>query len=77
MGMIKIEMKGSFLEGGDFTVSAEEGGHALAIQRAMSWLNEKMGSAIRLDHSLQEAGTVPPVSPFGEIRKGQEAQTRE
>lgn len=64
MGMISIQMRGSF-PGDAFDVSAEEGGHANAIQRAIGWLNDRLPEAIALDHQLHDSGDVPPRAPFG------------
>lgn len=64
MGMIRMGMSGSF-PSVTFEVSAEEGGHANAIQRAIGWLNDRLPAAIELDHKLHAAGDVPPRAPFG------------
>ena len=47
------------------TISAERGGHAYAISRAIKYLTEQMGKAIQLDHKLHDDGTRPPESDFG------------
>lgn len=72
MGTINIRISGSFLEpaaGTDRTrgidISAERGGHAYAISRAIKYLNDQMGKAIQIDHKLHDAGTRPPESDFG------------
>ena len=64
MGMIHVQMKGSFPPG-HFEVSASEGGHANAIQRAIEWLNDRLPAAITKDHELHETGDVPPGAWFG------------
>lgn len=69
MGQIVIQMQGSFPEakrGIQFTTSAEEGGHAFALSRAITYLNRQFPEAIRLDHQLQAKGEHPPQSDFGE-----------
>lgn len=64
MGMIEISTRGSF-PSESFHVSAEEGGHANAIQRAIEWLNDRLPAAIEKDHKLHTAGVLPPRAPFG------------
>lgn len=64
MGMIEIQTKGSFPTE-SFSVSALDGGHANAIQRAIEWLNDRLPAAIQSDHKLHEAGDFPPNAPFG------------
>lgn len=64
MGMITIATHGSFPTE-DFSVSAEEGGHANAIQRAIGWLNDRQPQAIILDHKLHARGDIPPLAGFG------------
>lgn len=65
MGMIHITMKGSFYNTGERSFSAEEGGHATGIQRAIAYLNGELLSAIKLDHSLHDTGDRPPKADFG------------
>ena len=65
MGMVSVEIGGSFKEAGRFSACAEEGGHALALQRAISFLNDRLPSAIRQDHRLHDEGTRPPGNDFG------------
>ena len=67
MGRIVIRMEGSFTYGGEIQFSAEEGGHTLAIQRAIGWLIDRQQSAIIQDHRLHAAGTHPPLSGFGKL----------
>ncbi len=69
MGSIKISIGGSFvdaIEPDTFTCSAEEGGHANAISRALAFLNERLPCAIKADHRLHSEGEMPPRKPFGE-----------
>jgi len=64
MGMIQIDTFGSFPTE-SFNVSANEGGHANAIQRAIQWLNDRLPAAIEKDHKLHAAGDEPPLAWFG------------
>ena len=64
MGMITISTHGSFPTE-TFSVSAEEGGHANAIQRAICWLTDRQPQAIILDHKLHAQGDIPQRAPFG------------
>ena len=64
MGMIQIQTHGSF-PAEKFDVTANEGGHANAIQRAIKWLNDRLPAAIERDHELHEAGEMPPDAWFG------------
>ncbi len=64
MGMITISTHGSFPTE-SYEVSAEDGGHANAIQRAIGWLNDRLPAAIVLDHKLHAQGDMPPGEPFG------------
>ena len=67
MGMISIRIEGSFPENSTVTFDAEEGGHALAIQRAIRHLNNLLPKAIRLDHARHAQSEYPPKSGFGEF----------
>ena len=67
MGMLTIKIEGSFTEQVGAKFCAEEGGHALAIQRAISFLTDQLPSAIQLDHKLHDDGDRPPVSDFGKL----------
>ena len=69
MGIIRIYTEGSFPDE-SLTVSAEEGGHAFAIQRAIAWLVARQPWAIRLDHQLHDNKQFPPKSGFG-IKEGE------
>jgi hypothetical protein len=72
MGKISIQTAGSFPTD-SVSISAEEGGHAFAIQRAIEWLNRRLPDAIRSDHRLHEGGNHPPISPFGLTESQNEA----
>lgn len=70
MGTITVQFKGSFGDKPLNIFQAEEGGHALAISRAVEYLSSKMGEAIRLDHKLHDESKHP--SPdFGEPPDGE------
>ena len=71
MGMIIIETYGTFRDE-QFSVDAEEGGHANAIQRAIEWLNDRLLDAIIMDHTLHDRGDVPPKAWFGKGGKNKE-----
>lgn len=65
MGMITIQIKGSFGNKPDATFSAMEGGHAFAITRAIQHLVSQLQPAIMMDHQLARDGEKPPKSDFG------------
>jgi hypothetical protein len=65
MGMVSVTVRGSFPEHAQDTYSAEEGGHALALQRAIARLTGMLPKAIQLDHQLHGDGEQPPKAPFG------------
>ncbi len=67
MGHIHIEITGSFPTNGVHDVSAEEGGHANAISRAIGWLNDRLPAAIARDHELAAEGEHPPKAPLGSV----------
>jgi hypothetical protein len=64
MGQVTVKFSGSF---GDHeaSYSAEEGGHAYAISRALGFLMVRLSSGIRLDHKLHREGIKPESSDFG------------
>lgn len=64
MGMIRIEMRGSFgVRSKEF--SAMEHGHADAVAQAIEWLSgDVLPLAIRTDHQLHERDEKPS-GPFG------------
>ena len=64
MGMVEVKLSGSFGNGG-VSFIAEQGGHAMAISRAISFLNGQLPDAIRLDHALHDKNERPPQSDFG------------
>lgn len=64
MGMISVEMWGSFPRKG-FNTCAEEGGHVQAIKRAIVFLAEQLGPAVQRDADLAKKGIVPPTAPLG------------
>ena len=60
MGMIKIDIVGSFAPRGTESFSAIEGGHADAVAQAIEWLaGEVLPQAIIQDHKLAEKGEKP------------------
>lgn len=65
MGMVTIQIRGSFGNKPDTTFSAMEGGHAYALARAIAYLTAEMDRAIQLDHELHDAGQRPPNADFG------------
>ncbi len=68
MGMISIQIRGSFGRPHDVNYSAMEGGHAFALTRAIQYLSDQLPNAIRLDHELARAGDAPPQSDFGHYK---------
>ncbi len=64
MGMIRIQMSGTFPEK-DFQTCAEEGGHVCAIKRSIQFLTEQLGPAVVMDAQLTKEGENPPKSPLG------------
>jgi hypothetical protein len=69
MGMVSIKTSGS-LPNLSLTITAQEGGHAFALQRAIDALLNMMPDAIILDHRLQDEGERPPISDFGKLPEG-------
>lgn len=67
MGQITIQIRGSFSRKCDTVISAEVGGHAMAITRAIGFLLAELPIAIRKDHELHDEGTKPPQSDFGKM----------
>jgi hypothetical protein len=67
MGMLEVTFTGSFMDAPDRQeFSAEEGGHAMAISRAMAYLSEQLPIAIALDHRLHSQEEYPR-SGFGKV----------
>lgn len=64
MGKITIKTEGTFGVS-EATYSAEEGGHAYALQRGMFFILQKMAGGIKLDHKLAAEGLDPNISDFG------------
>jgi len=64
MGMIRIEMYGSFPPM-KFSTSAEFGGHVCAITRSIEFLAEQLGPAIITDVTQTIEGVAPPTAPLG------------
>jgi hypothetical protein len=64
MGMIKIQMYGSF-KTKNFETCAEEGGHVQAIKRAIECLTSELSAAVIKDAELTQKGIAPPTSPLG------------
>jgi hypothetical protein len=71
MGMVNIQIRGSFGRPHDVSYSAMEGGHAFAITRAIQYLADQLPNAIRLDHELERAGENPPQADFGHYKQEQ------
>jgi hypothetical protein len=65
MGLIDISMQGSFRKKFIARISAEEGGHAFAIQRAVEGLIEVLPDAIQQDHDLDRTGNRPTRADYG------------
>lgn len=69
MGDIRILIGGSFeSEQPETYFTAEAGGHANALQRAIEHLVDLLPAAIEKDHRLHEKGELPPSGYFGTIR---------
>ena len=64
MGMISIDMRGSFPRI-QYETCAENGGHVMAIKRAIQFLTNQLGDAVINDAELTRDGIVPPRSPLG------------
>ncbi len=65
MGQVTIKFEGSFGTS-EATYSAQEGGHAYAISRAMYFLMAFIAKAIKLDHDNHSRDCHPGISAFGE-----------
>ena len=59
MGMVTIQIRGSFTKTPDAQFSATEGGHAMALTRAISYLTDQLGPAIQKDHALHDKSQHP------------------
>lgn len=65
MGILRINVKGSFTPNQIKEFSAMRNGHAAAVGEAIKWLaSEVLPTAIRRDHELQEEKCYPE-GPFG------------
>ncbi len=70
MGMINVSVRGSFgSDSYESQYSAEEGGHTLAVWRAVDDLLSILPHCIQKDHALAQEGEKPPRSDFGEVPK--------
>ncbi len=65
MGMIKIEMYGSFPQK-NFQTCAEDGGHVQALKRSLDFLVTQLGPAVVKDAQLTVEGIAPPNAPLGQ-----------
>jgi len=66
MGMINIEVSGSFRNCGIKHFTARYGGHAQAVAEAIMYLSgDFLSDAIKLDHELHKDGEKPEIG-FGE-----------
>ncbi len=73
MGMIRIEMGGSFPQK-TFSTTAETGGHVMAIKRAIAFLVDHLGAAVVSDANLTKEGITPPAAPLGKDAALKEAR---
>lgn len=73
MGMVAVQVRGSFGSKPDATFSALEGGHALALTRAIQHLTALLPEAIQNDHNCHSKGIRPPTSDFGVLLSGAES----
>ena len=58
MGMIRIEVRGSF-GNKEISFTAQEYGHAHCVNKAMIWLNDLMRESINNDHKCHDEGVKP------------------
>jgi hypothetical protein len=65
MGMVTITINGSFPRTSTLRFSAEQGGHAQCLQKAIKHLVDQLPAAIKADHALDRAGSKPEVD-FGD-----------
>lgn len=67
MGTITIKVEGSFPNSPFSAIfSGEDGGHQLALHRAVSWLQAQMPESIVLDHALHGKGQ-EPIAGYGRM----------
>lgn len=64
MGQITVKFSGTFGDS-EASYSAQEGGHAYAISRAIYFLMAGFAKSVTLDHDLHETGVHPELSDFG------------
>ena len=65
MGIISIDITGSFMDRPTKRFSAQHGGHALAVAEAIQWLaDDVLPKAIQQDHMLHSQGDRPEIG-FG------------
>lgn len=64
MGMIRVKIQGSFPATSSMEWSAEHGGHAQCLQKAIKHLVDQLPGAIQADHHLERQGVHPEVD-FG------------
>ena len=65
MGVIEVNIRGSFPKAITRQFSAMHGGHAQAVAEAIEFLSrEVLSNAIKHDHELHEAGAQPEIG-FG------------
>lgn len=70
MGMLTVDLRGSFGEARSKTFSAMEGGHAQAIAEAIQYLSEvELPKAIRNDHECHKDG-IEPSAGYGKLGAG-------
>ena len=63
MGMIRIQMLGSFPEK-NFETCAINGGHVCAVKRSIEFLAAQLGGAVVNDANCIMKGIAPPKSPL-------------
>lgn len=70
MGLIRVEVAGSFRPRGNRIFKAQSHGHAQAVAAAIEWLSaEVLPAAIAQDHELQAEG-VAPEKGYGPRQEG-------
>ena len=72
MGMIRVEISGSFTEDGNVEFSqfsAVPYGHAHAVTNALNYLTEILRRSINEDHALHEDGQKPEKGFEREFRR--------
>lgn len=70
MGMLTVDLRGSFGQARSKTFSAMGGGHAQAIAEAIQYLSEvELPKAIRNDHECHKDG-IEPSAGYGKLGAG-------